>query len=147
MATIRLNKKNNTIKVVNRKKSISLKRDVNFLKLDHFGKPGGKGDKGDDGEPGKGIPEGGLDGQFLAKVGNEDYEYQWLTPQFTGDKTAMTEFTVSKKVAFTHGLNKYPAVSVIDSAGDEVVGSVEYVDTNSVIVNFAAAFSGRVTCN
>lgn len=46
-----------------------------------------------------------------------------------------------------HGLNKYPNVSVIDSAGTAVVGEVVYVDKNNVILKFSAAFTGRATLN
>lgn len=150
MARIVLNKREHTIKVVNRKDNIRLKRQLANITLKQSGHKGDKGDKGNDGDKGDagvGLPTGGNDGQVLSKLGSENYAFQWLTPTFTGDKYAALEFTVSSEVAFTHGLNKYPAVSVIDSAGDEVVGSVEFVGTNSIIVKFAAPFSGRITCN
>ena len=46
-----------------------------------------------------------------------------------------------------HNLNKYPAVSIIDSAGDEVVGNVHYDSTNQVTITFAGAFKGTATLN
>ena len=46
-----------------------------------------------------------------------------------------------------HNLNKYPAVSIIDSAGDEVVGNVHYDSANQVTITFVGAFKGTATLN
>jgi hypothetical protein len=46
-----------------------------------------------------------------------------------------------------HGLGKYPSVTVIDSAGDQVMGRIEYVDANTVRLVFSAAFSGTAYLN
>ena len=42
----------------------------------------------------------------------------------------------------THNLNRYPAVSVVDSAGSVVTGDVEHLSANALQVSFASAFSG-----
>ena len=47
----------------------------------------------------------------------------------------------------SHNLGKYPAVSVIDSSGSEVEGEILHTDSNTVIVTFAAAFSGKAFLN
>jgi len=77
-----------------------------------------KGDKGDQGDPGT-----------------------------DGDKNYTETFPPTDNIFVTHNLGKYPAVTVINSAGDEVVGEVNYLSTNTLIVSFSAAFGGRVTCN
>jgi hypothetical protein len=64
-----------------------------------------------------------------------------------GDKTYTQAFSVARTVSVTHDLGKYPAVTVIDSAGDEVEGDVAYAGVNSLTVRFSAPFSGTVTCN
>lgn len=46
-----------------------------------------------------------------------------------------------------HGLNKYPAVTIVDSAGTEVIGGLEYVDKNTVILTFSGEFSGQAFFN
>lgn len=46
-----------------------------------------------------------------------------------------------------HNLGKFPAVTVVDSAGTEVVGDVTHPDENTVVVSFTAAFAGRAYCN
>lgn len=47
----------------------------------------------------------------------------------------------------THNLNKYPSVSVADSAGSVVVGDVEYISPNELRIKFIGAFSGRAYLN
>jgi hypothetical protein len=43
----------------------------------------------------------------------------------------------------THNLGRYPAVTVVDSAGTPVIGKVIYVSANQVTVTFTSAFSGK----
>lgn len=57
-------------------------------------------------------------------------------------------YTHSQSVASTvwtvvHGLGKYPSVDVEDSAGDPIVGAVEYIDLNTLTITFSAAVGGR----
>ena len=47
----------------------------------------------------------------------------------------------------THGLDKFPSVSVVDSAATEVTGKVEYPNNNEVVVTFNAAFTGQAFLN
>ena len=47
----------------------------------------------------------------------------------------------------THNLGKYPSVTVLDSAMNEVEGDVEFIDTNTVKIVFSATFSGTATLN
>lgn len=46
-----------------------------------------------------------------------------------------------------HNLNKYPAVSIIDSAGEEVDGNVIYNNENQVTIQFNGAFKGVASLN
>jgi hypothetical protein len=64
-----------------------------------------------------------------------------------GDKTYKTGFTSSAVVTVNHGLNKEPAVTIKDSAGDEVEGHVNHVSPDQLIIYFTAPFTGTVTCN
>ena len=66
----------------------------------------------------------------------------------TGDKHFVhSQNTASAVWTITHGLGKYPAVTVIDSAGTEVIGDVNHIDTNTVQITFSAAFSGKAYFN
>lgn len=46
-----------------------------------------------------------------------------------------------------HNLDKYPSVTVVDSAENEIVADVEYVDKNSVIIRMTGASKGRAYLN
>jgi len=47
----------------------------------------------------------------------------------------------------THSLGKFPAVSVVDSGGNEIIPDVQYLDANSLTLTFAAATSGKAYMN
>lgn len=53
----------------------------------------------------------------------------------------------SNEWVITHNLNKYPAVTVLDSAASEVIGEVDYVDINTLKIKFKGEFSGSATLN
>lgn len=46
-----------------------------------------------------------------------------------------------------HNLNKYPSVTIVDTVNNIVVGSVQYVSKNILVVKFTAEFSGKVYLN
>lgn len=46
-----------------------------------------------------------------------------------------------------HDLNKYPSVTVVDSANSVVIGDVAYIDENNVRLTFSGAFSGKAYLN
>lgn len=46
-----------------------------------------------------------------------------------------------------HGLGKFPSVTVVDSAGSEVIGDVGYVSENSIEIKFTSAFAGTAYLN
>lgn len=119
MYAIKLSKTNHSIKVREINRKFSLKHQTSKINLKHSGIRGPQGEQGPQGEPGSS----------------------------TADKNFVHNFTVSSVVPVNHNLNKYPAVSVIDSAGDEVIGEVYYMNTTQLIVRFVNPFSGRVTCN
>lgn len=64
-----------------------------------------------------------------------------------GDKNFVATFSVTATVTVSHGLGKYPSVSVMDSSDDLVMGDVDYLDLNNLTVSFSAPFSGTITCN
>lgn len=47
----------------------------------------------------------------------------------------------------THNLGRYPSISIVDSAGNEVIGDVQYIDNNTVKISFTVAFSGTAYLN
>ena len=64
-------------------------------------------------------------------------------------KTAYVHIQSTPAAVWTinHNLGKYPAVSIVDSANDEVMSEVNYTSTNHVVLTFSAAFSGKAFLN
>lgn len=65
-----------------------------------------------------------------------------------GDKTFVYNQATSADVwEITHNLDKYPAVTVVDSGGSVVIGEVVYIDKNNVRITFTSAFGGKAYFN
>lgn len=47
----------------------------------------------------------------------------------------------------THNLNRYPSVTVVDSADNVVVGDIEYKSLNQLVLVFIGSFSGKAYLN
>lgn len=106
----------------------------------------------------KGIPgtqgRQGEDGKSAYEIAKEHgytgTEAEWLESlKGTGsDKHYVhKQETSSDTWEVTHDLGKEPAVTVVDSAGTEVIGEVEYVSLNKCILRFQAPFSGKAIFN
>jgi hypothetical protein len=66
----------------------------------------------------------------------------------TGDANYRHEQAIAAAVwDIAHNLAKYPCVTVIDSAGTECEGALEYLSVNALRVTFAAAFGGVAYLN
>ena len=46
-----------------------------------------------------------------------------------------------------HNLNKYPSVTVVDSAENEIIASVKYQDANTCIIEMSSPFKGKAYLN
>lgn len=60
---------------------------------------------------------------------------------------AHTQGVPSAVWTIAHGLGKFPAVTVTDSAGSAVHGDIEYLDANTVRLTFRSAFGGLAYLN
>ena len=58
-----------------------------------------------------------------------------------------TQGAPSDTWTISHTLNKYPSVTIIDSGGTDVIGNIKYIDTTTVVITFASAFSGKAILN
>ena len=97
---------------------------------------------------------GELDGN-----GTRNYNHLFNKPSINGqtligdttiieDKTFVYEQNRPSSVwTVEHGLEKFPAVTVVDSAGTEVIGAIDYIDLNTVTLTFVGAFSGKAFFN
>ena len=55
--------------------------------------------------------------------------------------SAVTQWTVE------HNLGKFPSVTVIDNNGETVFADVNYIDANTLTIDFSEAFSGKAFIN
>lgn len=66
----------------------------------------------------------------------------------TGDKHfVFTKSTPDNVWEITHDLDKYPSVTIVDSAGSVVIGDITYTSKSALTVTFSAAFSGKAYLN
>lgn len=80
----------------------------------------------------------------IALVGNKTSEEL----NITSDKNYVYTQAVADSVwEVQHNLNKYPSITIVDSADNVVIGDVVYIDMNNVIITFAASFSGKAYFN
>ena len=63
------------------------------------------------------------------------------------DKKYEQPFVFESSVTITHNLWKKPSVTVIDTAGSQVIWKVNYTSDNELTVSFSAPFSWTVFCN
>ena len=58
-----------------------------------------------------------------------------------------TQPTPSVEWAIQHNMDKFPSVSVVNNNNILMYGNTTYVDTNNLIINFTAGFSGKAYLN
>lgn len=69
-------------------------------------------------------------------------------PGLSGRATIAFDQTVAATVwTIPHGTQTYPAVTVVNGAGDEIEGEVSYPDNNTVVITFSVALTGRALLN
>jgi len=65
-----------------------------------------------------------------------------------GDKTfVFDQITPSNTWNITHTLNKFPSVSVVDTAGTQVFTDVNYINNNNITLTFSTGFAGKAFLN
>ena len=58
-----------------------------------------------------------------------------------------TQNVASAEWTIQHNLDKYPSVTVVDSAGSVVIGDCQYTSRNTVVLTFNGGFSGKAYLN
>lgn len=81
----------------------------------------------------------GTTGQVLSKTLNGT---EWSNRTFTFNQTVSTNIW-----SITHNIGSFPAVTVVDSVGNFVVGDVSYTDDRSLTLTFKTAFKGKAYLN
>lgn len=136
MATIRLNRQDKTIKVVNRNSNVRLSRPTTPINLKHTGKIGPQGATGATGSDGIGIPVGGTTGQVLAKTTATDYDTEWVEQTGGGMSVTGTSGTLTGTADTDGGdFNLYTdatgTLAIYGSAGNTL--DVDLLDGNLTV--------------
>ena len=63
-------------------------------------------------------------------------------PGASGSSYSHTQSSAANIWNVVHNLGRYPAVTVVDSSGDEIEGEIKHLDVNTVRLTFSAPFSG-----
>lgn len=58
-----------------------------------------------------------------------------------------TQIVASNTWVVIHNLKKKPSVTIVDDGENVVVGDIEYINENQLIINFAAPLSGKAYLN
>lgn len=106
------------------------------------GTPGPAGQTGPSGSAGVAGPEGPSAYDAWIAAGNTGTITEFVA-SFGANYYRHVEMTPSQTWLVHHNLNRYAAVTVVDSAGSVVVGDVAYLSPNDVSISFSAAFAGE----
>lgn len=79
--------------------------------------------------------------------GNTGTEADFVNAMLQDATFIFEQQQASNEWTIVHNLNKFPAVTVVDSANNVVVGDIQYLNANSLRVTFTAVFSGQVYLN
>lgn len=63
------------------------------------------------------------------------------------DTTSFEQAIAADEWIIQHNLNKYPSVTVVDSAGTKIVGDIKYVDKNNITIKFTTDTLGTAYLN
>jgi|TARA_B100000085_G_scaffold275600_1_gene293674 hypothetical protein len=84
-----------------------------------------------------------------AMISDKHYAMAY-SPKGQTDKNFVSNnisFTANTAQTITHNLNKFPSVTIVDSAGSHVFGDIQHVNTNSFTITFTSSFTGKVYVN
>lgn len=81
-------------------------------------------------------------GEFYGPKGVEGWPPPAATFTQITRRAVYEQTTASSEWTVDHDLGGQPQVTVVDSAGTQVVGEVRYVSESRVVVEFSAPFSG-----
>ena len=73
--------------------------------------------------------------------------YYYTNNTFGQGTYSFTQASASSVWTINHNMNKYPAITVVDSSGNVVVGFETYNNNNQITITFSAPFSGKAYLN
>jgi hypothetical protein len=79
--------------------------------------------------------------QLLSTAGGVEWTDQTYTYNRSADGGAATTWTI------THNLNKFPSVTIIDTADSVIIAEIEYSSANELVLTFKSATNGKAYLN
>lgn len=71
----------------------------------------------------------------------------WVNEAMLPETYTYTQGAPASTWNIAHTLNKFPSVSVVDSANNDVIGDVHYTDQSNLTITFSSPFSGKAYLN
>ena len=151
----------NTVQVFEQTNRIEISNETNTVVIPQVTQsiqvttPGPQGARGTVFLSGNGTPTSavGVDGDFYVDLDDSSAVYGpkadgiWPSEpigrfsQFT-QRTTFTQGAASDSWVITHSLGGHPSVTVVNSTGTVVIGTVTYNSTSEIQIDFTAPFSG-----
>ncbi len=127
--------------------NVTVNREENVVEVSSFGVQGprGKGVLHGEGPPASSL---GIDGEFyidtlVNKMYGPKISGSWGTPVNLGGTYVHTQDVAATTWVINHNLDYFPNIETVDSAGNDVVGNHQYVNSNRMIVSFSDPFAGK----
>lgn len=84
---------------------------------------------------------------YILKNGITNDNWVIFTASAKNSTFIFTQGLPNKRWDIQHNLKKYPSVTIVDSAGTEVIGDVQYLNENNITILFSSSFSGKAYLN
>lgn len=103
------------------------------------------------GADGRGL-EYSWQGTYLGVKTSDEEEYTYVNLASDTSNGGVETFVFTQQASssvwsITHLLNKYPSVTVVDSAGSVVIGEITYLNLSTISITFTSEFSGKAYLN
>jgi hypothetical protein len=79
--------------------------------------------------------------------GNSGTEAEFVAAMMQDVTYSHNQQIASDTWTITHNLNKYPSVTIVDSSDNVVIGDINYVNQNQIIISFTEVFYGKAYLN
>lgn len=86
-------------------------------------------------------------GNIVGDITQQTDLWNYLQILNAHDTFVFNQSTASSVWDITHNMGKFPSVSIVDTAGDEVEGTVNHISNTRLTITFTAAFSGKAYLN
>lgn len=86
-------------------------------------------------------------GNITGNITNQTDLWSYLSSLITQNNFVFDQQTASATWVVAHNMGKFPSVSIVDTANDQVEGEVRYNSNNQLTITFTAAVAGKAYLN